>query len=516
MGFRIDRGRMGTARDDHNGNLIVTGVLTRTGVFSYRHSDGTITRELRHPDDVFDSAAIASLVQLPITDEHPSVGKITPKNVSAYIVGNLGDTISRDGALVKADVCIRKAETIAKVKGDSGPAKRELSCGYSADVIDESGTYNGEKYDHRQTNIRGNHVAIVAAGRAGPDVRLLLDAADAEMEETAWADDLVIDDDLNLDVGGEGSRGGKVIGHTGSGKPIYEDHKHPSHENFNKQDHGEAAILQNKLAVAAKPKKKRGEDFKPFPPERLKHMVAAEHHQEMNKKDSKQDGDVPDNNPHKDAAGNIETNAGGNRVKYIKDGVVIGSGDNQFKLDKLELDIPDEAVEAAEQILDQRDLLVVELQATRNKMAEVQGKYDALEEQKKDWDNPAKQEAMAAVRQEVIATAIHAGFKADDLKGKTNAEIKREVVTKQWPDLKMDDLEEGYIQGRFDTVQDAAETENTNFQKMQDLGENTGQRNDGKPGEGEENELSYRQAAALKLDGLHLKSDEQLKKDGWA
>jgi len=38
----------------------------------------------------------------------------------------------------------------------------------------------------------------------------------------------------------EGSRGGHIIGHTKSGKPIYEDHNHPSHQNFTHQDHEDA------------------------------------------------------------------------------------------------------------------------------------------------------------------------------------------------------------------------------------------------------------------------------------
>ena len=39
----------------------------------------------------------------------------------------------------------------------------------------------------------------------------------------------------------EGSRGGKVIGHTSSGKPVYESHSHPSHKDFSATDHQEAA-----------------------------------------------------------------------------------------------------------------------------------------------------------------------------------------------------------------------------------------------------------------------------------
>lgn len=190
MAFRLDRGKIGEYRIDHNGSLIVAGALTRTGVFTYKHQDGSVTRELRHPDDVKDAKSVASFIQVPITDEHPTEGRVTPENVRKLQVGNVGDTVRVDGDLLVADLVIRDKDAIAKVRGDDGPAKRELSCGYQAEVIEESGTYNGEKYDHRQTNIVGNHIALVRAGRAGSEVRILMDSADAMLvdDDTAWAD----------------------------------------------------------------------------------------------------------------------------------------------------------------------------------------------------------------------------------------------------------------------------------------------------------------------------------------
>jgi hypothetical protein len=44
---------------------------------------------------------------------------------------------------------------------------------------------------------------------------------------------------------GEGSRGGKIIGHTQSGKPIYSNSKHESHKDFSAQDHTDAAELHH-------------------------------------------------------------------------------------------------------------------------------------------------------------------------------------------------------------------------------------------------------------------------------
>lgn len=50
---------------------------------------------------------------------------------------------------------------------------------------------------------------------------------------------------------GEGSRGGRVIGHTQSGKPIYADASHDGHKNFTSQDHTDAAELHHAHAERA-------------------------------------------------------------------------------------------------------------------------------------------------------------------------------------------------------------------------------------------------------------------------
>lgn len=55
---------------------------------------------------------------------------------------------------------------------------------------------------------------------------------------------------VDLIKAGEGSKGGKVIGHTKSGKPIYESHSHPDHANFSKEDHADAAAEHEKRRMA--------------------------------------------------------------------------------------------------------------------------------------------------------------------------------------------------------------------------------------------------------------------------
>lgn len=50
----------------------------------------------------------------------------------------------------------------------------------------------------------------------------------------------------DIEKSGPGSRGGKVIGYTKSGKPIYDSH-HSSYSNFSPQDHHDATEVHTNL-----------------------------------------------------------------------------------------------------------------------------------------------------------------------------------------------------------------------------------------------------------------------------
>jgi hypothetical protein len=73
---------------------------------------------------------------------------------------------------------------------------------------------------------------------------------------------------------GEGSRGGKVIGHTTGGKPIYDSHDHPGHAGFTAGDHHDAAALHDRKARTAADAP--GTDWRN--PEASGHRLAANDH----------------------------------------------------------------------------------------------------------------------------------------------------------------------------------------------------------------------------------------------
>jgi hypothetical protein len=152
--------------------------ISRVGVYEYADENGKITRELRLREDVFDPGSLASFSMNPITDGHPACGEVNAENARDLTRGTLGENVTiEDDRFVAARVLITDADLVKKVMdGDAV----ELSAGYGCVIVDGAGVHEefGE-YDCRQTKIRSNHVAVVSTGRAGPEVRVRLDAGDA-------------------------------------------------------------------------------------------------------------------------------------------------------------------------------------------------------------------------------------------------------------------------------------------------------------------------------------------------
>lgn len=182
-----------------DGSLQGKAVATNVGVFSYLNSDGSIRRELRPPEEVFDPQSTDSLRHCPVTNDHPD-GFVTPENYKDLQVGSVGDGVCRDDYNLVVPLAIKDQATISAIKA----GKKGLSCGYtrtlrrdavkythpawdgaSGKVVQKvaktypcPGVWNGMPYDCIQTNIRYNHLAVVKRGRAGDAARLNTDSAD--------------------------------------------------------------------------------------------------------------------------------------------------------------------------------------------------------------------------------------------------------------------------------------------------------------------------------------------------
>lgn len=169
--FRIDKNPLPKVYRTSEGYIKGTAIVTRTGIFKYVDNQGNIRLELRHPEDVLEEDSLESLKQIPITVEHPTV-LVDSSNVKQLGVGLTGETVKVDGENIKTTVTITSIDGVEAI--NSG--KEELSLGYTLDLEEEEGIYNGQPYTHRQKNIRYNHLAIVERGRAGANARLNFDS----------------------------------------------------------------------------------------------------------------------------------------------------------------------------------------------------------------------------------------------------------------------------------------------------------------------------------------------------
>lgn len=141
--------------------------IARTGVMYYAHDEVPIEpgsdpyiEIYRDEDEVFRPETLASFVGKPVTNNHPPEN-VDPENFKQHIEGIIIRAARGEGIndkYIMADLLIMGKDAISAIRD----GKREVSAGYNADY-EELKPGRG-----RQTNIIGNHVALVDQGRCGP------------------------------------------------------------------------------------------------------------------------------------------------------------------------------------------------------------------------------------------------------------------------------------------------------------------------------------------------------------
>ena len=175
--FLTDRLNITTEREyTDEGFLKVPARISRTGIQEYLAVEMGLTdkdpkdivRVYRPEDEVFTDESLTSFANKPVTNNHPPE-LVNSRNSRQYSVGMSGPEVTRDGMFAKTVLHVTDEDAIKNI--ESG--KVELSNGYTADIEWTPGvTPDGEQYDAIQRNIKGNHIAIVERGRAGPACRV--------------------------------------------------------------------------------------------------------------------------------------------------------------------------------------------------------------------------------------------------------------------------------------------------------------------------------------------------------
>lgn len=157
------------------GYLIADARICRTGIQQYKGFElglndraEEVINVYRPEEEVFNKNSSSSFANKLITNNHPPE-PVNAENAKIYGVGHSDSKVEKDGIFLKTKITVTDAAAIKDI--ESG--KVELSNGYTSDLVWTSGvTADGENYEAVQTNIKGNHIAIVANGRAGVECRI--------------------------------------------------------------------------------------------------------------------------------------------------------------------------------------------------------------------------------------------------------------------------------------------------------------------------------------------------------
>jgi hypothetical protein len=189
--YRYDFAPITGSETTDEGYLRVWCRAARTGTQLYRRADGSQVREYRPPEEVSKPDSLSTFGMKPATWGHPPV-LLDASNTKQFQVGYSGSQVRYNDGFVEVALVVTDADAIEKIQRKDAT---EVSAGYKVDFDPTPGfTPEGEEYAGIQRNIRVNHIAIVPRGRAGPEVRLLLDRMDA-------ADAVSFDPELIRDSG---------------------------------------------------------------------------------------------------------------------------------------------------------------------------------------------------------------------------------------------------------------------------------------------------------------------------
>ena len=127
---------------------------------------------LRDPEELKKGAS--TFERIPILSKHvPVSAEDLPTEL---IVGSVGSNVEFLSPYLDADTSYWDATAIAGIETDQ---VREHSCAYHYTPVMSPGIFEGVHYDGVMTEIKGNHLALVEAGRAGSEVL----AADSKLGE---------------------------------------------------------------------------------------------------------------------------------------------------------------------------------------------------------------------------------------------------------------------------------------------------------------------------------------------
>lgn len=181
---RIDRYTVrldqdGSETDPETGFVRVWGQASQVGTLVYGVADGAPRdgwTEFVPPETIFEQAALDTLINAPVTLQHPPE-LLDASNTARFQIGSIIELAPLpDEGVLRVRVLLTDKDAIAEVRSGR---EIELSLGYTALVGGDPGEFEGVAFDAIQLQRRYNHLAIVTLARAGP--ANALDRVDAHL-----------------------------------------------------------------------------------------------------------------------------------------------------------------------------------------------------------------------------------------------------------------------------------------------------------------------------------------------
>lgn len=159
-------------RDSRGFARVWGAVVPANALLTYGHADGHGEEHVEFVPEstVNDAASMQTLLFAPITLPHPPE-MLDASNTSRYQIGTIIDVRFRDGVL---EALHQFTDTSALDRIDAGTV--ELSPGYTAEIDETPGSFDGTDYAKVQRNRIYNHNAVVPEARSGHGNALIIDS----------------------------------------------------------------------------------------------------------------------------------------------------------------------------------------------------------------------------------------------------------------------------------------------------------------------------------------------------
>lgn len=163
---------------DNNGYMTIEGnPISKEGVYDYLGSQipgypgdpNDIVKVFRPGSELARQETIDSFKLMPFIDEHQWLGVEGTDAGDLPLTGTTGEQVYYEAPYLKANLRVYSQ----KLLDAFNTGKVQLSPGYLYDYVYQPGQWQGVNYSYVQSNLRGNHLALVEKGRTGADVAVM-------------------------------------------------------------------------------------------------------------------------------------------------------------------------------------------------------------------------------------------------------------------------------------------------------------------------------------------------------